>query len=381
MKFPGVRLDRNEFAGAFGDLGTDLPLIVGMLLVSDLDATNVLVMYGVLQIFSGFYYGIPMAVQPLKAVASIVIAQKICGAVILGAGLAIGVIMLVFSATGVLRKLSEFIPVIVIKGIQVGLGVLLGIIALKDYIIHRSDFIDIVLVLVTFLIGLVFIGNKKIPAALLIIVIGAVFALVFNIDQPSQLFAKVGFDLPEFSLPTSTNVLDGFFLLAIPQIPLSIGNSILASNQLATELFPEKKIGVTKIGWTYSLMNILSSFFGGVPVCHGSGGLMGHYTFGARTGGSVVIYGVMFLTLGLFFSNNFLEIVKLFPLQVLGVILLFEALSLILVVKNYQAPKKEVFLALIVATCCVTLPFGFFTGMVVGTGLYYVERKFNLLKK
>lgn len=381
MNFPGVRLDRNEFAGAFGDLGTDLPLIVGMLLVSDLDATNVLVMYGVLQIFSGFYYGIPMAVQPLKAVASIVIAQKICGAVILGAGLAIGVIMLVFSATGVLRKLSEFIPVIVIKGIQVGLGVLLGIIALKDYIIHRSDFIDIVLVLVTFLIGLVFIGNKKIPAALLIIVIGAVFALVFNIDQPSQLFAKVGFDLPEFSLPTSTNVLDGFFLLAIPQIPLSIGNSILASNQLATELFPEKKIGVTKIGWTYSLMNILSSFFGGVPVCHGSGGLMGHYTFGARTGGSVVIYGVMFLTLGLFFSNNFLEIVKLFPLQVLGVILLFEALSLILVVKNYQAPKKEVFLALIVATCCVTLPFGFFTGMVVGTGLYYVERKFNLLKK
>lgn len=381
MKFPGVRLDRNEFAGAFGDLGTDLPLIVGMLLVSDLDATNVLVMYGVLQIFSGFYYGIPMAVQPLKAVASIVIAQKICGAVILGAGLAIGVIMLVFSATGVLRKLSEFIPVIVIKGIQVGLGVLLGIIALKDYIIHRSDFIDIVLVLVTFLIGLVFIGNKKIPAALLIIVIGAVFALVFNIDQPSQLFAKVGFDLPEFSLPTSTNVLDGFFLLAIPQIPLSIGNSILASNQLATELFPEKKIGVTKIGWTYSLMNILSSFFGGVPVCHGSGGLMGHYTFGARTGGSVVIYGVMFLTLGLFFSNNFLEIVKLFPLQVLGVILLFEALSLISVIKIYQAPKKEVFLVLIVATCCVTLPFGFFTGMVVGTGLYYVERKFNLLKK
>lgn len=381
MKFPGVRLDRNEFAGAFGDLGTDLPLIVGMLLVSDLDATNVLVMYGVLQIFSGFYYGIPMAVQPLKAVASIVIAQKISGSVILGAGLAIGVIMLVLSATGVLRKLNEFIPVIVIKGIQVGLGVLLGIIALKDYIIHRSDFIDIVLVLVTFLIGLVFIGNKKIPAALLIIVIGAVFALVFNIDQPSQLFAKVGFDLPEFSLPTSTNVLDGFFLLAIPQIPLSIGNSILASNQLATELFPEKKIGVTKIGWTYSLMNILSSFFGGVPVCHGSGGLMGHYTFGARTGGSVVIYGVMFLTLGLFFSNNFLEIVKLFPLQVLGVILLFEALSLISVIKIYQAPKKEVFLVLIVATCCVTLPFGFFTGMVVGTGLYYVERKFNLLKK
>ena len=370
-----VRFDRNEFAGAFGDIGTDLPLIVGMLLVSDLNVASVLIIYGLLQIFSGFYYGIPMAVQPLKAVASIVIAQKVSGDLIIGAGLSIGIIMLFFSWSGLLRKLGEIIPVSVIKGIQIGLGLMLAIIALKDYLFRESGYAEIILVIITFAIGIIFIGNRKIPASLIIILVGVIFAFLFRIDEPTNLFTQIGLELPGFNLPDSKSIIDGFFLLAIPQIPLSLGNSILASNQLAKDLFPEKKISISKIGWTYSLMNIFSSFFGGIPVCHGSGGLMGHYTFGGRTGGSVVIYGLMFLILGLFFSQNFMEIVKLFPPQVLGVILLFESVSLILVIKGLTKNIEDVLLAGLVAMFCVFLPYGFFIGVLAGTIFYYFRKR------
>jgi hypothetical protein len=83
---PWIRLDRNELAGAFGDIGTDLPLIIGMILAAGLDRASVLIVFGMMQVFSGLRYGMPMAVQPLKAVAAIVIAQRLSGATIHGAG-------------------------------------------------------------------------------------------------------------------------------------------------------------------------------------------------------------------------------------------------------------------------------------------------------
>ena len=75
------------------------------------------------------------------------------------------------------------------------------------------------------------------------------------------------------------------------------GNSILATRQIASDLFPARQITIRKLGLTYAAMNLLNPWFGGVPTCHGSGGMAGHYTFGARTGGSVIIYGLFYLVL------------------------------------------------------------------------------------
>lgn len=68
-----IRFDRNELSGAFGDIGTDLPLIIGMIIAAGLDSASVLIMFGVMQLLTGFVYRIPMPVQPLKAMAAIVI--------------------------------------------------------------------------------------------------------------------------------------------------------------------------------------------------------------------------------------------------------------------------------------------------------------------
>lgn len=375
-----IRFDRNEISGSFGDIGTDLPLIVGMILVSGIDSASTFIIYGILQIASGLYYGIPMAVQPLKAVATLVIAGNIAGSVIYGGGLAIGIIMLFLTITGLIKKLSTFIPKAVIRGIQMGLGLMLANIALKNYIVEGSGVMEYGLVIVAFVIALVLLGNRKYPPALFIIGLGILYALFFQIENPTTLFSSVKMEIPNLHIPKWDDITTGFLILALPQIPLSIGNSILASDQLARDLYPEKKITVSKIAFTYSLMNIISPFFSGIPVCHGSGGMAGHHSFGARTGGSVLIYGIFFLILGLFFSHSFDQIVKIFPMQILGVILFFEAITLVFLVRDIQTKKSDFYIALVVALIACGLPYGFLISIILGTILYYNSTRINILK-
>jgi len=369
----GIRFDRNEFAGAFGDLGTDLPLIVGMALAAKLDGTSVLVMFGVMQILTALRYQMPMPVQPLKAMAAIVIAQKLGGDVLYGAGLAIGLSMLVLSLTGLIDWLARVIPKSVVRGIQFGLGLQLALLALKDYV--KADGAQgYWLAGAAFILTVFLIGNRRFPAALFVIALGLIYAFVFKLN-PSSIAQGVGFNLPQFHLPTWSNVMTGFVVLALPQIPLSLGNSVLATRQIAEDLFPEKPLTVRGISLTYSLMNLINPFFGGIPTCHGSGGMAGHYAFGGRTGGSVVIYGLMFLILGVFFGGVFDQVVGVFPLPILGVLLLFEGLALLLLVRDMAASKTDFPVVLIVGLIANGLPYGYLIGVIVGTALAYLIRK------
>ncbi|MCU0462744.1 MAG: putative sulfate/molybdate transporter [Bacteroidales bacterium] len=370
-----IKLNRNELSGAFGDIGTDLPLIIGMLLATNLEMSNTLIVFGVLQIITSFVYGIPMPVQPLKAVALIVITQKVSASVIWGGGLAIGVIMLIITLTGLLTWLNKIIPKTVIRGIQLGLGIQLSLLAMRDYI-PADKTIGYIFVLIAFIITIILIGNRKYPPAVFILLLGFVY-VIFLKNVP---FSEISIAIPHvyFHNLTYKDIMTGLVVLAIPQIPLSLGNSIFATNQIVKDLFPDKKISVKKIGFTYSVMNILASLFGGIPVCHGSGGIAGHYTFGGRTGGSTLIYGLFYLILGLLFSNNSPELLQIFPTPLLGVILLLEGIALIILVKDIITDKKMFFIAIVVALCANGIPNGYFIGLIVGTILYYMADRFVL---
>lgn len=370
-----IKLNRNELSGAFGDIGTDLPLIIGMLLATNLQISNTLIVYGILQIITSLIYGIPMPVQPLKAVALIVITQNVSAEVIWGGGLAIGIIMLILTVTGLLVWLNKIIPKTVIRGIQLGLGLQLCLLAVKDYI-PADKTTGYIFALIAFLIGLILIGNRKYPPAIFILALGVVYMFLFHFG----VLATISFSVPKLTIPhlSYQNILAGLVLLAIPQVPLSLGNSIFATNQIANDLFPEKNITVKKIGFTYSLMNLISPLLGGIPVCHGSGGIAGHYTFGGRTGGSTLIYGLFYLILGVFFSSNSAETLMIFPKPILGVILLFEGFALILLVKDIIVDRNMFLIAVIVAICAIGLPNGYLIGMVVGTTIFYLTNKLFL---
>ncbi len=370
---PPIRFDRNEFAGAFGDLGTDLPLLIGVIAASGIDSASVLVLFGLMQVFTGLWYRMPMPVQPLKAFAALVIAQKIKGPVIFGGGLAVGVGMFFLSVTGLIDALARLVPKAVVRGIQFGLALQLATLALKQYV-GADGAAGYALAAAAFAATVVLFGNRRWPAALVVIALGVGYALLFKLDLATAQRA-VGWHLPAWRLPQRADVLAGALLLALPQIPLSLGNSILATRQVAHDYFPDRPLTIRKISFTYALMNLVNPFLGGFPVCHGSGGLVGHYAFGARTGGSVVIYGGLFLVMGLFFSQGFADVVQIFPLPVLGVLLLFEALSLASLLRDISAHRADLLVALLVGLLCAGLPYGYLVGLVAGTLVHYAVRR------
>jgi len=122
-------------------------------------------------------------------------------------------------------------------------------------------------------------------------------------------------------------------------------------------------------------MNLVNPFLGGFPVCHGSGGLVGHYTFGARSGGSVILYGCLFLVLGLFFSQGFSEVVQIFPLPILGTLLLFEALTLAALLRDIAGSRPDLVVALLVGLLCSGLPYGYLAGLIIGCFVYYAMQR------
>lgn len=372
-----IRFDRNELSGAFGDMGTDVPLLIGVTLAAGLDGTSVLVMFGLMQIVTGLAYRLPMPVQPLKAMAAIVIAQQASAATLYGAGLAIGVVMLLLVVTGLLDWLARVVPKCVVRGIQFGLGLQLASVALGKFV--QADGVPgYWLAMGAFAIVVLLLGNRRLPAALPVVLIGLAYAVAFHLDG-GLLAGSFAFHLPAVHVAQPADILAGFLVLALPQIPLSLGNSVLATRQLTGDLFPGRRVTVRKIGLTYAAMNLVNPWFGGVPTCHGSGGMAGHFAFGGRTGGSVVIYGLIFLTLGLFFGVGFDHVAKAFPLPILGVLLLFESLALIWLIRDTAQAPSEFPIAVLVGLLAVGLPYGYLVGLIIGTVLVRLGKRARLV--
>jgi len=165
----------------------------------------------------------------------------------------------------------------------------------------------------------------------------------------------------------------------VPQLPLSLANSVLATAQLSRDLFPDRPVSIRKIGLTYAVMNLLNPWFGGVPTCHGSGGMAGHYAFGGRTGGSVLLYGVVLIGLGMLFGPGVDSVVRAFPLPVLGVLLLFEGLALIWLIRDTAASRQDLPVAALVGLIAVGLPYGYVIGILVGTLLVHLGARAKLV--
>ena len=262
-----------------------------------------------------------------------------------------------------------------VRGVQFGLGLSLASLALGRYVPSMGT-AGFVLAAAGLLAILVLWGNRRIPAGLVVIALGVIYAAATDLHV-GTIAEGFGLSIPAFHLPAMQDILTGFVLLALPQIPLSLSNSVIATEQTVRDLFPGKKIGLRKIGLTYGIVNVLAPLAGGVPVCHGCGGLAGHYAFGARTGGSVIIYGSFYLTVGLFFARPLDEVLKAFPLPILGVVLLFEALTLLLLVRDQANVPRDLLIALLVGVVASSVPQGFLVGLILGSVVYYGFKRFG----
>jgi len=153
---------------------------------------------------------------------------------------------------------------------------------------------------------------------------------------------------------------------------MTLGNAVIANADLSEEYFGADSGKVTYRALTVSmaLANIGSFLFGGIPLCHGAGGLAAHYRFGARTAGSNLTIGGIFLALAIFLGLHSLPIIYLIPMSILGVLLVFAGSQLALTV-NDLTERKDLFVALLMLgiTLALNLAVGFAVGIAVAYAL------------
>ena len=349
------RYDRSEWAGAFGDLGTLLPFALAYIAVLKVDPLGMLLAFGVAMIGVGAFYRTPVPVQPMKAIGAVAATQAaqvmtITPQAVFVSGFATGLLWLAIGASGLAQRLSRVVPRPVTIGIILGLGFAFMLEGVK---MMSSGW---VVAGIGLAVALLLLSNRVVPAMLVLLVFGAAAELLTHPGLASEL-ARVepGFRLPSFALSAITwgDVLAGVAFLAIPQLPLTFGNAILAIKEENNRLFPNRPVSERTVSLSTGVINLLGSTIGGVPMCHGAGGMAGHTRFGARTGGAVVILGAILCVVALFFSGSVATLLKLFPLPVLGVVLFLTGAQLALGSCDFSKQKHERFATLVTAGCAV----------------------------
>jgi len=195
-------------------------------------------------------------------------------------------------------------------------------------------------------------SKEKVPTMLVLLAFGMGVALVMNPALWQEITQiSVRFRMPEIYLNKMSwqDLVAGTLILGLPQAPLTLGNAIIGTAVENNELFPDRPAKVKTIAIDHGVMNIFSTAIGGIPICHGAGGMAGHVRFGARTGGALVILGVIVLILGLFFSDSVATIFKIFPPSILGVILFFTGLELASINKDIGSKRSDVYIMLVTA--------------------------------
>jgi SulP family sulfate permease len=387
------KFDRLEFAGSLGDLGTLVPLAVGMIMINGLSTAGLFFSVGLFYIFSGLYYGVTVPVQPMKVIGAYAIVTALSASQIMASAVLMGVFLLVIGATGTMRVIGKWIPTPVVRGVQISTGTLLMAQGVR-FMVGSSKFqmlrqaaepflsvqglgpipIGIVIGIIGGVLTLLLLDNKRFPAGLLVVLLGLGVGLVVGTHQGFDKL-RLGIAMPSilpFGMPTGADFTFAVLLLVLPQIPMTLGNAVIANADLSRQYFGEdsKRVTYGALCISMSLANFLSFLVGGMPLCHGAGGLAAHYRFGARTAGSNLMIGVVFVLLALFLGVHTLAVVYLLPMSILGVLLLFAGSQLALTIVDMKE-RKDLFVALVMLgiTLASNLAIGFGVGIAVAYAL------------
>jgi hypothetical protein len=343
-----LRFDRREWAGAFGDLGTLVPFLLAYITIVGVEPAGMLLAFGAAFVAAGLVYRTPFPVQPMKAIGAVA-ATSAAQAVIVTpqavavAALATGLIWLAIGTTGTAERVTRWVGRPVIIGITLGLG--LAFMLDGTRMMATGIWLAAPLLLVTILL----LSNRALLAMVLILVAGVAWAVVTEPAIAGALSrVEPGLRLPAWPFQGLgwEAVIIGVVLLALPQVPLTLGNAVIAPVEFNNREFPARPVTERKVAISTGVMNSLGSLIGAVPMCHGAGGMAAQVSFGARTGGAPVIIGSLLVVLALFFSESIATLLRLFPQPALGIMLFLAGLQLALGSCEFSRDKGERFVTL-----------------------------------
>jgi len=412
-----------EASGSLGDLGTFLPLTISLAQFNGLDLGTTLIATGLYNISSGLLFGLPMPVQPMKSIAAIAVSENpLTVPQITAAGMGVSAIVLFLGATRLISFFNALVPVYVIRGMQLGLGIKLahkgissvlyvdgaagqyrGMAGLDGWLLGCAAVVFILLSTLpreaadaqqaesrpsadceeaeldsTSDPGSQGLGppapmragccRTSIPVALILVLLGLVLAVV----QAPQALAnlRLGPSIPQLVVPSLEDWKIGFLRGTIPQLPLTTLNSVVAVCHLSEELFPGSAARPTKVAVSVGLMNLAGGWVGTMPCCHGAGGLAAQVKFGASTGTAVVILGMVKVLVGLLFGDSLLALLQTFPSSLLGSLLIFSGTELAMSARK-QGGQLEWTVMLLTAAAVIAAgtAVGFAAGLLLVTAV------------
>ena len=349
-----------ELGGACGDLGTLLPLLLGAVAVAAMPPMPVLLGFAAFYIATGLYYRLPIPVQPMKAMAAVALSAQLGAPALALAGVMTGAILILLSLTGLIAKFARLVPQSVLTGLQLGLGLVLGLVAVR--LMATAPVAAGCILAVT--AGLMLF--EGVPAALVAIA----FALVLGqtaglpgIDIAAQ--AAKGFALP--GMPGFADIGASITQLVLPQLALTLTNAIVLTALIAVDYFGSQAAHVTpaRLSLTSGIANMLLAPFGALPMCHGAGGLAAHYRFGARSGTAPIMLGLFLAALALLPDNAAITLLAAIPAAGLGAMLFIASCELAMSRRLFDArPSCWPVIAIAAAATVWRDPFA---GLVAGS--------------
>ena len=364
MKIGGFEFNLRELAGSLGDLGTLLPLAIGYFAVNGLNPAGLLVMMGLANIVTGIMYHLPMPIEPKKVLAVVAITRKWPPSLIYATGFGTGVIWMILGFTGLIQKIALVTPRSVVRGIQVALGLMLAVEGLK--MVATGWILGVISIVIVIVLR----ENRYAPAAIVLMVLG-ICIVGFRGELARAI--DLGFTLPPITLFRPAEIWQGLVLAGFAQIALTATNAVIATSALISQYFPDRPVAEKKLALNMGVMNVVVPFFGGMPMCHGAGGLAGQYYFGARTGGTNVIEGFIEISLGLFLAGSISSLFSLFPKGIIGAMLLLVGVELTKFVKDIRGHE----VIIMTLTAGLSLATNMAIGFAVAITSHHVLRRWK----
>lgn len=327
------RFGYSEWSGSIGDLGTLLPLAYALAINNGFPLERLFFLWGLVYVVTGWYFRVPVAVQPLKAMSVIALALGLAPWQLSTTAVLYGLIMLTLALTGLLAKIERFFSASIVRGIQLGVGLILvhkGVqFALGDSLFVHVDWSHPLLqataagVLLLILAYLQWGRGVQIALPLLLASVAASYLAGV---RPAGLTENAQVMAP--SLPRLEFAPSALVLLIIPQLPMTLGNAVFAASDACHTFWPERarRVSPRSLALSIGLSDLLIGLLGGFPICHGSGGIGAHARFGGRTGGTTIILGFMLIAVAL--APPLRRAIFLVPVPLLGVLLVLAGLGM-----------------------------------------------------
>ncbi len=303
-----------DISGAFGDLGTMLPYVIAGLMAGLLAPMPVFAGFAAGYALVALRYRLPIPVQPMKALGAALLAGHLAPAELAVAGVLMGVILLAMSALPGLVRYARAIPQSVVVGLQVGLGITLFLVALD---LMGQNWWYAAPALAVLALSLVW---RRGPWALLVIGAAIAIGLWLGIPAPVAIPAMPASDI------SATNVV--LFGL-LPQLPLTLLNAVVLTAALARQVYGPDAHRVTeaRLAASSGTLTLIFAPLGGLPMCHGAGGVTAHHRFGARTMLAPIVLAALCAAMALA-GPAMVQVLGAIPMPVVGALLAYAAADL-----------------------------------------------------